>query len=111
MFPIFPFSRQGKNVRTLFAIAVILLSITTWVLGQSAPDREGQKVYDGQCRRCHGPEGSGTKEGPALTPFKSTYEKVLHQVRYPECEMPSFSMSEVTDEQVAQIVAYLKTIK
>ena len=81
------------------------------MLGQTPEEQSGAQVYESKCARCHGAEGRGTKEGPQLVPFKSTYEKVLHQVRYPECEMPSFSMSDVSDEQVQQIVSYLKTIR
>src|SRR5437773_6202467 len=97
--------------RTLFIVIVLLLSISAWAIGPSAQAPDGKQTYDGQCRRCHGVQGSGTKDGPALVPFKSTYEKVLHQVRYPECEMPSFSTSEISDEQVQEVVNYLKTIK
>jgi len=97
--------------RTPFIVIVLLLSISTWAIGQSAQEPDGKQVYDGKCRRCHGAQAGGTKDGPALAPFKSTYDKVLHQVRYPECEMPSFSTLEVSDEQVQQIVNYLKTIK
>jgi mono/diheme cytochrome c family protein len=97
--------------RTTFAIVVMLLIVTTLAIGQSGQEQSGQRVYDAQCRRCHGSEGRGTNKGPTLVPFKSTYEKVLQQVRHPECEMPSFSQSEVSDEEIAQIVAYLKIIK
>jgi len=32
-------------------------------------------------------------------------------LRYPKCDMPPIPESEVSDAEVAQIVAYLKTIK
>jgi hypothetical protein len=44
-------------------------------------------------------------------PFKWTYQQTLDRVRYPECEMPSFTSSELSNDDVAQIVDYLKTLK
>jgi mono/diheme cytochrome c family protein len=67
-------------------------------------------VYEGNCKRCHGPEGRGA-QGPSLIPFSWSYEKALDLIRHPVCDMPPFPESELSDAEVAQIVAYLKTIK
>ena len=40
-----------------------------------------------------------------------TYEKALELIRHPLCDMPAFRESDLSDAEVAQIVAYLKTIK
>jgi mono/diheme cytochrome c family protein len=95
--------------RVLFGGLVVLMSVCTWGVGKAAED-PGQGLYDGKCKRCHGPEGRGG-QGPSLIPFNWTYEKALEQIRYPLCEMPSFRESELSDAEVGQIVAYLKTIK
>jgi len=95
--------------RVVFGSLVLLMSVCTWAIAHAADD-PGQRVYDGNCRRCHGPEGRGG-QGPNLIPFNWTYEKALEQIRHPLCEMPPFRESDLSDAEVAQIVSYLKTIK
>jgi mono/diheme cytochrome c family protein len=70
----------------------------------------GRKAYDDNCRSCHGDAGRGG-EAPRLVPLKWTYEEVLKRVRNPECDMPAFTTLELSDADVRQIVAYLKSIK
>jgi len=94
----------------MFVCMVLMMIVATLAIGQ-AQDQSGKRIYDGNCERCHGPEGRGTTKGPTLVPFESTYERVLRQVRHPECDMPAFTESDLSDEQVAQIVTYLKSIK
>ena len=93
-------------VLAAFAFA---MSVGTLVMGQAAGSG-GEGVYDANCRRCHGPEGRGGK-APSLVPFNWSDQEALRLVREPECDMPPFSTSELSDEDVAEIVAYLKTLK
>jgi mono/diheme cytochrome c family protein len=95
--------------RAVFGCLVLLMSVGTWAIGKAAED-PGQRVYNGNCSRCHGPEGRGA-QGPNLIPFNWTYEKALEQIRHPLCDMPAFRESDLSDAEVAQIVTYLKTIK
>ena len=76
----------------------------------SAADEPGQRLYEAKCGMCHGPEGRGGV-APRLVPFEWSDERALDLVRHPECDMPPMDESEVSDAEVAQIVAYLKTIK
>jgi mono/diheme cytochrome c family protein len=95
--------------RVFFGGLVLVISVCTWTIGRAA-EEPGERVYDGNCRRCHGPEGRGA-QGPNLIPFTWSDEKALDLIRRPLCEMPPFPESELSDAEVAQIVAYLKTIK
>jgi mono/diheme cytochrome c family protein len=97
-------------VTRLLIAAVVTMLVTGLTFVGAAADDPGRQAYDGYCKRCHGPEGRGG-EGPRLVPFRWTYEQTLNRVRYPECEMPAFSSSELSDADVRQIVAYLKSIK
>jgi mono/diheme cytochrome c family protein len=87
----------------------LLIATCVWTLS-SAAEQPGQHLYEEKCGQCHGAEGRGGK-GPRLVPFDWSYEQALNQVRHPLCDMPPMPASEVSDEEVAQIVAYLKTIK
>ena len=96
--------------RAVFLCLVVAMAIRTWTVGRAA-DYSGEQLYDGHCRRCHGAEGRGTTQAPSLVPFDWSYKEALELIRHPVCNMPPVQESAVSDAQVAQIVAYLKTIK
>ena len=95
--------------RMVFGGLVLLIAVCTWTNGRAA-DEPGQLVYENACRQCHGAEGRGGK-GPRLVPFSWSYERALDLIRHPVCDMPPIPESELSNAEVAQIVAYLKTIK
>ena len=86
------------------------MAVSAWTAGRAAED-SGEGLYEGHCRRCHGAEGRGTTQAPALIPFDWSYQEALELLRHPVCDMPPVPASAVSDAQVAQIVAYLKSIK
>ena len=96
--------------RRVFGCLVLAMAVCTWTIGRAAED-PGERVYDRTCRQCHGPEGRGGKGPPALIPFYWSYEKALDLIRRPVCDMPPIPESDLSDAEVAQIVAYLKTMK
>ena len=95
--------------RAVFGCLVVVMALGTWTVGRAAGD-SGESLYDGNCRRCHGPEGRGAK-APSLIPFDWSYTEALELIRHPVCDMPPVPESAVSDAQIAQIVGYLKTIK
>jgi mono/diheme cytochrome c family protein len=67
----------------------------------------GQAVYNDTCSRCHGPEGQGGK-APWLVPFRWNYAQAIDIVRHGgACGMPGFPESELSDQEVREIVDYL----
>src|SRR5215510_13104330 len=94
----------------VFGGLAVLLATGTSMIGRAA-EEPGQRVFEDHCRQCHGTEGRGGGKGPRLIPFLWSYEKALEMLRFPKCDMPPIPDSEVSDAEVAQIVAYLKTIK
>ena len=96
--------------RAAFGGLVVLIALCTWTAPRAADDG-GEALYDGTCRRCHGPEGRGTTQAPSLVPFHWTYEEALELIRHPLCDMPPVPESKLSDAQIKRIVEYLKTIK
>jgi mono/diheme cytochrome c family protein len=101
----------SKSVtRAVFGGLAVAMAVGAWTAARAADDA-GERVYEGHCKRCHGAEGRGTTQAPSLIPFDWSDEEALELIRHPVCNMPPVPASVVSDAQVAQIVAYLKTIK
>jgi mono/diheme cytochrome c family protein len=66
---------------------------------------------DKGCTHCHGVGGIGTKKGPSLVDLRKnklwTPAQITNQILNGGEKMPPFSDS-VTDEETAQLVAYLR---
>ena len=100
-----------KLARAVVGCLGVATVLGTWTVA-SAADDTGGRLYDANCRQCHGPEGRGRGAvAPSLIPFDWSYEDALELIRHPVCDMPPVPESALSDAQVAQIVAYLKTIK
>jgi mono/diheme cytochrome c family protein len=96
------------ETRLVCGCLIVMMAVCTWTIGQAA-EEPGQGVYDRNCRRCHGPEGRGS-QGPKLVPFNWSDEEAVDRIRRPLCDMPPFPESDLSDAEVAQIIAYLRTI-
>jgi mono/diheme cytochrome c family protein len=94
----------------VFSVLVFVTALTALTVVRAAGD-PGESLYDDHCRQCHGSEGRGTTRGPVLVPFDWSYSEALELIRHPVCNMPPIPESTLSDQQVAQIVAYLKSIK
>ena len=97
-------------VRRLASGSVALVTVLGVCTIRGAAEDPGRRLYEQKCGQCHGAEARGGK-GPRLVPFQWSYERALDLIRHPECDMPPMSASDVSDAEVAQIVAYLKTLK
>jgi mono/diheme cytochrome c family protein len=74
------------------------------------PEMSGRSVYEETCSRCHGLQGQEGK-APSLVPFRWTFPQALDIVRHGgSCGMPAFPESELSDDDLKQIVEYLKTL-
>jgi mono/diheme cytochrome c family protein len=112
-----------KNPSGLFLTGVIAAALTGALAppvvaarqegGSSPPSSAqmpGRPVYEKVCSRCHGPSGKSS-QAPALVPFGWNFSQALDIVRHGgPCGMPAFTESELSDEELKQIVDYLKTL-
>jgi mono/diheme cytochrome c family protein len=95
---------------------MILLMSLMLMLGWSfsgpaqVPEPPGKAPYARVCQVCHGPDGRGDA-GPSLVPLDKDYDEVLTMVREGGGQMPPISAERVSDDEVKQIVAYLKSLK
>lgn len=62
------------------------------------------------CYSCHGTWGQGsTRDGPRIGP-PIPYPALLQQLRTPRYEMPPYTASQISDQGVADIYAYLASL-
>jgi mono/diheme cytochrome c family protein len=89
-----------------------LMLMLRWSSSRPAQVSEpaGKAPYARVCQVCHGPEGRGDA-GPSLVPLEKDYDEVLTMVREGGGQMPPISAERVSDDEVKQIVEYLKSLK
>jgi len=72
----------------------------------------GKKIYmkDG-CYECHGREGQGAAQasGPRIGPPQRFIRPFINYVRQPTGQMPPFTREVISDQELADIYAYLQS--
>ena len=71
----------------------------------------GKKLFlrDG-CYECHGYVGQGTKDGARIGPPVLNLQALIRYVRRPAGAMPAFTEKVVTDAELIDIYAYLRSV-
>src|SRR3954453_9767414 len=78
-------------------------------LAQNAENGKKIFVRDG-CYECHGYAGQGTIAGARLAPPVLNAQGMIRYVRRPAGAMPAFTDKVLSDQEVNDIYAYLKTL-
>jgi mono/diheme cytochrome c family protein len=105
----------------LLAAALILNPVR--VRGQNAaevprksPETQDQNTENGKrvfikdgCYDCHDLEGQGSAEGPRLGPNPIPLKAFVSYVRTPTGQMPPYTSKVVSDQELAEIYAFLQT--
>jgi mono/diheme cytochrome c family protein len=103
---------------TLHRILVIALCLAGLSLGSAAGQDEGprgnpqtgRQLFESKgCYSCHGFVGQGSREGPRLTP-PIAFPAFILQLRTPRAIMPPYEQALVSDQQAADIHAYLASL-
>lgn len=101
--------------------AALGLACALFAGASSAADLSGSAVrgkalfVKNGCYQCHGYQGEGYPgpnafAGPALAPHPLPIAMIIHQLRAPRGTMPPYSANVVSDQDVADIDAYLQSI-
>jgi mono/diheme cytochrome c family protein len=107
-------TRFTRIAVSVFAVAVFGMGSS---LAQDAPKGDatnGKRVYltDG-CFTCHGRSGQGgAYNGPApiLAHTALPFDAFKNQLRNPADDMPAFSTAVVSDQEVADIYAFVQSL-
>ena len=74
----------------------------------------GQNVYATNCAACHGSTGAGgVAGGGAWTPTVNVYDSatIAEAIRVGPFQMPAFASDQITDQQVADVSAFLEEVR
>lgn len=101
------------NMRTLlFALLLLPLGQGGAAAQTTGNPQAGKTLWEGpatQCRNCHGNAGEGAF-GPDLAGRKLTLAQFGRAVRKPWGIMPAFIESQISDREMADLVAYFDTL-
>jgi len=96
------------RVLTLAVVAASSLSISVAVAADAAKGK--QKFVTHGCFQCHGYVGQGGAAGPKLAPKPMPYEALANFVRTSNRQMPPYSEQILSNDDLADIYAYLESI-
>ena len=105
-----------KVIWTLIVFAAIasLLAVETPAGQNPAPPgnaENGKKIFAAYgCYQCHGYVGQGGAAGARLNPIPLSWPNFTKYVRHPSGQMPPYTAKVVTDQELADIYAYLQSI-
>jgi len=106
-----------SRVLSLLAGATLACGALLPAVAQDAPKGDvanGKKVYLASgCYMCHGRAGQGgAYNGPApvLAKTEMPYEGFKGQLRQPTQDMPAYSEPVMSDQQIADIYAFLQSL-
>ena len=98
--------------RAAFGLLLALAMAGPLAAQQPAPAGDpvrGRATYLANgCHNCHGSVGQGGGPGPVLAQTRMSYAGFAHQIRTPMNIMPAYADPLMSDEDLADVYAYLK---
>lgn len=98
---------------TTLLVVLLLLPLGQGSTAAPAGDAQaGKTLWEGaatQCRNCHGAKGEGAF-GPDLAGRKLTVAQFRQAIRKPWGIMPAYVESQISDREVADLVAYFESL-
>jgi mono/diheme cytochrome c family protein len=100
-------------MKTLVLFSVFAVAVFAQGRAGANPEGDvanGKKLFvaDG-CYECHGYAGQGGRAGARIGPPVLNAAGVIRYVRRPTGQMPAFTEKVISDQQLTDIYAYLKT--
>ena len=101
-----------KAYLRLVALALIALPVAASAQDGSPRGNaeNGKRLFDSKaCFACHGYVGQGSREGPRIAP-PMPFPAFLAQMREPRGIMPPYKAEILSDQETADILAYLSSV-
>ena len=92
-----------------FVTAMLLASIAFAQSNGNAENGKRLFLRDG-CWQCHGYAGQGSRDGARIASTALNAQGVIRYVRRPSGAMPAYIDKVITDQELTDVWAYLKTL-
>ena len=103
--------------RGVFVIAITMLVANSFAIAQTPASsltgnaESGKKLYVTYfCWSCHGSNGRAGGTGPAIVPSTRSAEDLIKYVRKPRGPMPPYTSKSISDKDLADIAAFLRSV-
>ena len=101
-------------MKKIFSLILMMMSLPIVGAAQSAPTgnaETGKKIFMKQnCYYCHGTTGQGGRDGARIAQTALNLQGVVRYVRKPTGGMPAFTEKILSDQELTDIYAYLKSL-
>jgi len=95
-------------------LLIAVLTVPAIAAAQTAPSgnaENGKRLFMKQnCYYCHGTSGQGGRDGARIAQTALNVQGVIRYVRKPTGGMPAYTEKIVSDQELTDIVAYLKSL-
>ena len=101
-------------MKFLLVILMFFSSVAAWGQTPQGSIERGKKLYQEKwCHSCHGTVGQGGERGagPKIAPNPFPYEAFAMQTRRPRANMPRYPVEVLSDQEMADIYAYVASIE
>ena len=97
----------------ILTVAGMVLAAGAALAQQAAPAgniENGKALYvQVGCYQCHGKAGQGARmTGPRISRTEFPFESFLYQLRHPANQMPPYEAAVVSDQDAADLYAYVR---
>jgi ubiquinol-cytochrome c reductase cytochrome c subunit len=97
-----------------YAMLLLLIAAPVIAAPQTAPAgnaEKGKQLFMKQnCYYCHGTSGQGGRDGARIAQTSLNLQGVIRYVRKPAGAMPAFTEKILSDQELTDIYAYLKSL-
>jgi len=100
---------HNSSVRRLTPAAIVAVLLLAVPAGNA---ETGKKIFTkAGCYECHGREGQGAAQasGPRIGPSQRFIRPFIKYVRQPTGQMPPYTSAVISDQELADIYAYLQS--
>src|SRR5690349_7287729 len=109
------FHNRGRRANMKILLLVIVMVVPAMAMAQSATPtgnpESGKRVFMKQnCYYCHGTTGQGGRDGARLAQTALNVQGLIRYVRKPTGGMPAFTEKILSDQELTDIYAYLKSL-
>src|SRR5512138_2636682 len=93
------------------ALLFLLMALPAVAAAQSGNAESGKKNFmKHNCYYCHGTTGQGGRDGARIAQTALNFQAVTRYVRKPTGGMPAYTEKILSDQELTDIYAYLKSL-